>query len=85
VLAALFFAAAIETVGVESRSLSGTWKIEVPRSAALDGLGSAKFGALGESYCRIAQSGERLKIYCLGPYLLKDGEGRFDGTALHLA
>ena len=87
--AAILLAAAaagpVETVTAASSSLSGTWRIAEPKSVALEGVGSATFGALEDRYCRFEQAGRKLRIHCLGPYLLKDGDGTVDGTALHLA
>jgi hypothetical protein len=75
-----------ETVVVENGALTGIWKIDLPESAVLEDFGRAQFGTLKPRYCRVEERrGGRLEIACLGPYLIKDGDGTREGTTLHLA
>jgi hypothetical protein len=74
----------VETVVVKGFSLSGIWKIGEPDFVVLNGLGSAQFGPLSDRYCRVEQTGKRLEVACLGPFILKDGEGTLEETTLHI-
>jgi hypothetical protein len=74
----------VETVEVKGFSLSGIWKIGEPDFVKLNDLGSADFGPLSDRYCRVEQTGKSLEVACLGPFLLKDGEGTLDEGMLHL-